>query len=492
MTNILLIGIGPHSKRIYLPLIEKYRQQYDLDLKAIVEIAEKREDIEEYLTLKGYSPDIYFVDYKNEDEFSLDEEDKRNLLKIIEKNQINAIILSTNPLAHKAYIDFAIENGINILMDKPIIAKSLASMDSLQASAIYEDYEEIVRKYREQQERFPGLIVSCLSQRRYHPAVNKIRSEIERIYERTNCPVTSFLCEHSDGQWRMPDEVISEKYHGYTEGIGKCSHSGYHFFDIMHWFSEVIKDESKKYDKITCYSSFIRPKDWITQLNIKDYQRLFGDSYTNGKFKITDAEFIEKTKGYGEIDAHITFSFYKDNKKIFNMQLSLLHNGFSRRSWVNPRGNLYKGNGRVRHEYYSIHQGPFQSIKYESYQSDEIDNNTLFGSGEVGGELHSDVLIFRNSKAIGVDLPPMEKIQFGIVNESGLKGYSRGHQEDARADCFKEFMLAVKGEIPKGKLKSSIDMHKGSVILMSLAYLSAAKESEGKNPIAEYVGGILG
>ena len=119
-----------------------------------------------------------------------------------------------------------------------------------------------------------------------------------------------------------------------------------------------------------------------------------------------------------------------------NIQFSLLHGGFSRRSWSEPRKDLYKGNGRVRHEYYSIHQGPFQSIKYESYQSDQIDNEDLKESGQVGGELHSDVLIFRNSKMIGVDLPPMEKIQFGIANKCSLQGYSRGHQEDARKDKF--------------------------------------------------------
>lgn len=204
------------------------------------------------------------------------------------------------------------------------------------------------------------------------------------------------------------------------------------------------------------------------------------------KKQIKKSNKIEKTQKFGEIDAHVNYTFSKNGKKIFNIQFSLLHNGFSRRSWVNVRDDLYKGNGRVRHEYYSIHQGPFQSIKYESYQSDQINNDTLKGSGQCGGELHSDVLIFRNSKAIGVDLPPMEQIQFGTVNDNGLQGYSRGHQEDARGECFKEFMMAVKGEIPKGKLKSNIDAHKGSVLLMALAYLSASKSFNDKNPIAQY------
>lgn len=492
MVNLLLVEVGPHSKRIYLPLIKKYKDKYNINLKIIVDIEKNKKELHNYLKKNDFEIEEYYVNYNIDKEYHINNEDLENLNKLVRKYKINAMILATDPLAHKSYMDFALENGINILMDKPVTTEIDASTNQGQAKKIFNDFVKILDKYHKAEEKYPSLIVSCLSQRRYHPAINKIRGELQRVYERTNCPITSIICEHSDGQWRMPDEIISEKYHGYTNGIGKCSHSGYHFFDIMHWFGEISKENCKIYDKITCYSSFTRPSDWISQLNIEDYKKIFGNSYNNGKFNLSNEEFIEKTKNFGEIDAHLNFSFYKDNNKLLNIQFSLLHNGFSRRSWVEARENLYKGNGRIRHEYFSIHQGPFQSIKYESYQSDQIDNETLMGSGQVGGELHSDVYIFRNSKAIGIDLPPMEQIQFGIVNENGLQGYSRGHQEDARGECFKEFMMAVNGEIPKGKLKSSIEAHKGSVTLMSLAYLSGAKIFNGKeNPIATFDGNCI-
>ncbi len=477
MVNLLLVGVGPHSKRIYLPLIKKYKEKYNITLKIIVDIEKNKKELHEYLKNNSFEVEEYYVNYNINKEYHIEKKDFENLYYLVKKYKIDAMILATDPLAHKAYIDFALENGINILMDKPVTTEIDASTNQEQAKKIYKDFEKIVNKYHKAEDSFPNLIVSCLSQRRYHPAINKIRAELQRVYERTNCPITSIICEHSDGQWRMPDEILNEKYHGYTNGIGKCSHSGYHFFDIMHWFSEISKDNCKKYDKITCYSSFTRPSDWIIQLNIEDYKKIFGNSYNKDKFNFSNEDFIEKTKEFGEIDAHLNFTFYKNNNKLLNIQFSLLHNGFSRRSWVEAKENLYKGNGRIRQEYFSIHQGPFQSIKYESYQSDQIDNETLMGSGQVGGELHSDVFIFRNSKAIGIDLPPLEQIQFGVVNENGLHGYSRGHQEDARGECFKEFIMAINGEIPKGKLKSSIEAHKGSVALMSLAYLSGAKIS---------------
>ncbi|PIP61576.1 hypothetical protein COW99_03565 [Candidatus Roizmanbacteria bacterium CG22_combo_CG10-13_8_21_14_all_38_20] len=34
--------------------------------------------------------------------------------------------------------------------------------------------------------------------------------------------------------------------------------------------------------------------------------------------------------------------------------------------------DLYKGNGRLRHESHFIEQGPFQAISFDSYQSKEV------------------------------------------------------------------------------------------------------------------------
>ena len=207
----MLIGIGPHSKRIYLPLIKKYHNLYNINLKLTVDIIDNKSKIQSYFDKEDIKVDEFYVNYKINKEYFISEDDKKNLKELIIKNKINTIILSTDPLSHKAYIEFALENGINILMDKPITTEINASTNNTQAKKIFNDFEILLKKYHKAEEKYPDLIVSCLSQRRYHPAMNKIRGELERVYERTNCPVTSIICEHSDGQWRMPDEVINEK-----------------------------------------------------------------------------------------------------------------------------------------------------------------------------------------------------------------------------------------------------------------------------------------
>jgi len=482
--NLMLIGAGPHAKRIYLPFIQKFKSKFDLDLKIIVDIKKQKNEIEKYLKENKVSvQDRFFVEYNTDKEYSMSQADRKSLEKLIKIHKINAIILASDPLAHKAYIDLALAKGIHVLTDKPVTLEVRASTDEEKAKKIFSDFNAFVRKYRRAEKKHPGLVISCLSQRRYHPPMIKIREELKRVYKKTNCPVTSIFCEHSDGQWRMPDEVINEKYHGFTNGVGKCSHSGYHEFDIMHWFTEVA--ESKKYDKVECYSSFMRPQDYIGQMNVNDYKKIFQNIDFGDKFDFTDNHFLRKTKDFGEIDAHLTFSFYRKEKKITDIQFSLLHGGFSKRSWLHPNKNLYKGNGRIRHEYISIHQGPFQAIKYESYISTDA-KNTVRVCGKLGGRMHLDTFIFKNTEAFDRKSLPLEKIHYGNLKEDEPAGDLKEFQVAARAKCFKEFMMAVKGKIPKHKLQSSLETHFGSVLLMSLAYLSAAKKHNNKNPVAEF------
>ena len=49
----------------------------------------------------------------------MESSDYGELKKLIKKHKINAMILSTDPLSHKAYINFSLENGISTLVDKP-------------------------------------------------------------------------------------------------------------------------------------------------------------------------------------------------------------------------------------------------------------------------------------------------------------------------------------------------------------------------------------
>src|SRR5690606_12124179 len=112
-------------------------------------------------------------------------------------------------------------------------------------------------------------------------------------------------------------------------------------------------------DKMQIMSSFIQPNGFIKQLNENDYKKYFGDEYDNVKF-LNDSNLSSIYENYGEIDISSIISFSKDNDVITNVNINLLHNGFAGRTWLKPGDDLYKGNGRIKHEQYNIQQGPFQ------------------------------------------------------------------------------------------------------------------------------------
>ena len=197
--------------------------------------------------------------------------------------------------------------------------------------------------------------------------------------------------------------------------------------------------------------------------------------------KYSDHELSKKTSNFGEIDAFSIFAF-KHNSKIVTLgSLNLVHNGFSQRGWLYPNiKDLYKGNGRLRHETHFIEQGPFQAISFISYQSKEINPNKKQGIYNIGGEYHLDIHIFRNN-TLFPEWKSYEKISIQDLDKNEMKGHSRGHQEDARRKCMLEFIECINNE--KKLSTSDLSIHLRSATLMSGLYQSAARKFNNKNPL---------
>ncbi len=47
--NIVIIGLGPHTRRIYYPLLEKYYKQKKLNISLLIDLEDQFQIINEYL-----------------------------------------------------------------------------------------------------------------------------------------------------------------------------------------------------------------------------------------------------------------------------------------------------------------------------------------------------------------------------------------------------------------------------------------------------------
>lgn len=299
------------------------------------------------------------------------------------------------------------------------------------------------------------------------------------MFDYTNCPITSVQSFHSDGQWRMPLEILNQHYHPYNQGYGKCSHSGYHSLDIVPWLLEAAEAPEKSLDTVEIYTQFNRPNDFLAQLNPADYHKLFPDIKVFGEH--SEAEVRQQFAMFGELDAFTNVSFYHDDQLITLGSVNLAHNGFSQRNWPTADGrDLYKGNGRVRHESHILEQGPFQAIYFQSYQSREISPNDFDEIYEVGGEYHLDIHVFRNN-TLFPHWKAYEKISIRDLDIPIMEGMSRGHQEDARRQSVIELLAA--SEDKQGKASSDLHDHRRGIVLMHGIYKSAALRFNKQNPI---------
>jgi predicted dehydrogenase len=485
MINVLLIGLGPHARRIQLPILLKDGPKYVAAVKAIIDLASQKDVIENYLHVKTetFTPELLFLTKEQArlEKGELSPGFVRTLDSLVKKWNINAVFICTEPACHTPYAKWALRKALHVFMDKPIsaplhLATSVSAIDRITG-----DYLELADLYKKQKTKHPGLIFELMTQRRYHPAFHELDRLIREVKERTGVPITSFQSTHNDGQWRMPDEIVDQDYHPYNQGYGKCLHSGYHSIDITSWLVRRSYASTHKLKDVELFANLVYPNDFLAQLPLDRYLDLFSGFEQYRKY--SPEVLAEKYETYGEIDIQISAAFKDEEGRTLTAgQLSLLHNSVAQRNWPTAEGrDLYKGNGRVRHEAHYLVQGPFQTIYFQSLQSEEILNEKVNHS-DIGGEYHLDIHVFRNNKMLP-QWKAYEKISLNDLAINILEGYSRGHQEDARRAAILTFLRSV-NDTNTLRYSDLLDQDY-SIGMIGATYRSALYRKLGLNPLVK-------
>ena len=361
-------------------------------------------------------------------------------------------------------------------MDKPISTYENVANSIEQARQIKQDYNFLVENYTGK----TAFIINA--QRRFLPQFEIVQTKVGEIAKKYGIPVTSIQTTHSDGQWRLPNEVLSIKYHP-SLGWGKVSHSGYHFIDMV---GKILRDSfveaGKQFDQVSVFSRFICASGILKQQSQDDLVKLFGRKYIALDSR-SDEELmcLYKKNNEAEIDAMSLITFYDKNIPVSIVTLNLIHNGFSCRSWLMPNmDDLYKGNGRVRHEYHNIQQGPIQNIQIHSYQSrDKHDQNTE-DDFLIGGNNHYDIYIFKNSDLVGGKR--LEIITAEDIAKEYSQNSTKNMNELARYEAVKEFLSVLIGKKEALNTKGNLLDNEMSSLLMSMIYESGICNNEISQP----------
>lgn len=480
--NIFLIGCGPHARRVYLPALAKIG---NIKLELIVDLESQGSAV--YQVLKEFQQTELLLIEPFTD-FMPDELAKKLSNFVLEKG-ISGVIIATEPLVHKAYAEWAIQNGLNILMDKPITTRVNAISDPSNAEGILDDYLILLEKYKQLQfEKETVFMIN--SHRRFHKGFQFVIDKIREVGEKTNCPITFIQAYHSDGQWRLPNEIVTQEYHPYCSGYGKASHSGYHIFDTIYQFYKAANVNEKLADTMEIVSSLIQPNGFFTQLNEKDYYNIFGEKY-NLVNQLNDEQLKQICSDFGEIDLSSIITLKKDEEPIANFNVNLIHNGFAGRTWLKPGYDLYKGNGRIKHESYNIQQGPFQNIQIHAYQAHDKHDEINGVEDYLGGKNHFEIYIFQNPLVATSSKQPQVYNLRDIIDLQNPEDKSMITMEWVKFKVVEEFAYYLTGSRTKDSITSQIEDHLIPVQIMSGIYSSNILRKRGENNIVKSNFGLV-
>lgn len=431
--NIVLIGLGPHARRIYYPLLEKHAAQYGIHLRLVVDLQDQEERICAYLAGRALQPEaLFFASPRSRNGQALEPDLLAALDRVVARHPDSQIIISTEPKAHKKYALWAIERGLDMLMDKPLTAPIDPTTDLAAARQVFEDFIELESRL---QGSGAKLFVQC--QRRSHAGYRFIWRYLDDFVRVFQIPISYLDIYHADGMWPMPHELFHRENHPYKYGYGKLMHSGYHFVDLLVWLAEINNQlEAKRPERADLFAKRFCAYDLLHQVGLADYRRLFATDEFDGFF---DPANLPAARGFGELDVYALCQFKCDDAVVTTASLNLQQNSFCRRSWVHTPEDVYKGNGRVRHERLNVQVGNLLSIQAHSYQSYEVHKKDVDTEG-AGHEDHFDIYVFRNSGVVGG--APLEKFRIGegARSERASDDSYLGHNEDARERNLVSFL----------------------------------------------------
>lgn len=477
MRNLVLVGLGPHAKKIYYPLLEKYSLEFDIRIKLIIDLESQRELVEKFLDGQRLKPEKVLLLKSSPQNVlgkEIDPEAEKALNILAKSGEVDGILIVTEPKAHKLYIEWAAKHGVDILADKPLTSPVGACVDVEAARQVYADYLDVMKIVKKS-----GINFYVMVQRRNHEGYIHVWDYLDEFVSRYGIPISYFESYFADGTWTLPNEFNKEN-HPYKYGYGKLMHSGYHSMDLFSWITSINdKIKEKKPNKIRLYVNRFGAPDFLSQINQKDYHKLFGKTEKIDDFfkKYNQNDF----KKYGELDVFVMIQMMRDDIIVNTSSITLQQNSFSRRSWLDYPEDPYKGNGRLRHERQNIQVSNLLNIQIHTYQSYES-RHKLAESPNVSGvghEHHMDVFFFRNSDLIGGK--PLEKIDYGeIMREKNLTDkYYMGHNEKGKDFIIQKFLAREKDT-------TELIHHARANKLLSKICEALAQQQSGLIPYIEY------
>ncbi|MBT1517167.1 hypothetical protein KIP88_43280 [Bradyrhizobium sp. SRL28] len=380
--DLILVGLGPHARAKYIPLIEDAVVGGRTSGFHVVELESARNDVDAFFRTRACKPVSisYVPDLRRQGIwYSGHGEDVLTAVAGLGTK----VIVSTEPKAHLGYLRAALGLGLDCLVDKPVVlpmgSNGLPAPNRLVAA---------VAELKEICNRTGGRCV-VMAPRRYNAVYELIGRYARHTSRNLGTPVTYIGIEHHEGVWNTEEEILSREDHPYRYGYGMLCHSGYHYVDIL---SSLLGHNEDNFGSLAVELDVHRATaaDQVRQIGPDPVHRLRGSAPVAGLFP--------RPQFWGETDLVSAGAARRRGSRdtVCLFRLDLLQTSVSLRNWRQLPTNVYNKNGRYASETIRLNIGPFAAIEARILKRPHLGTE-----GHPQLTRHAHITLWRNAGFLG-------------------------------------------------------------------------------------------
>ncbi|MDH6451711.1 hypothetical protein RKD27_004389 [Streptomyces sp. SAI-126] len=228
MHHLIVVGFDEIVANKYLPCIRDAIKSGHIGSYSIIDLESQRTEIDRRIQAASVKPrGVLYLQDSGDRAWETPQE---LIMAAVQRLRVpgvpTKVYIATEVRAHEAYLRFCVENHIDSLVEKPVLAPVVDSR--FKPSYITKTMEELIGIAAGSSAEHSVMTLS-----RYHQIYNqKVVASLRERMERWEAPLTSFHLRAAGGVWNLQREFESRDDHPYKYGYGMMMHGAYHYVDL--------------------------------------------------------------------------------------------------------------------------------------------------------------------------------------------------------------------------------------------------------------------
>lgn len=337
--HLIVIGFDEIVANKYLPCVREAIAAGHITSYSIIDLESQRAEVDRRISRASLKP--RGVVYLQDSGDRVQETPQELIHAAVQRLRVygvpTKVYIATEVRAHEAYLRFCVENHIDSLVEKPVLAPVVDGR--FQPTYITKTMEELIGAAADSTAKHSVMTLS-----RYHQIYNqKVIASLKERMEKWEAPLTSFHLRAAGGVWNLQREYESRDDHPYKYGYGMMMHGAYHYVDLATQILALNADtfpERQLRLELSTFGAF--PVDQHQRVS-QPIARRFDDDGA-GWPADSNASFR-----FGETDVTTTFRLVDDTTggTVSLGTLAFEQTTPSIRDWVDLPDGLYNVNGRT-------------------------------------------------------------------------------------------------------------------------------------------------